>query len=177
MSITVVNPEGSQALYDQFHFSQAVKSGDLLLCSGQIGTEGRGSVPSDLATEFRNAFNAVGRVLAHAGLSFDDIVEYTTYHVGLQKTLPTFMQVRDEFIKAPWPAWTAIGISELAVPGGAPRGTGDRARQKVGGRDSPLRNDARFKRSARSACASTHAAGTNRPFFGVPRRPTHLDQA
>ncbi len=24
---------------------------------------------------------------------------------------------RDEFIRPPWPAWTAIGISELAVPG------------------------------------------------------------
>jgi enamine deaminase RidA (YjgF/YER057c/UK114 family) len=27
------------------------------------------------------------------------------------------MKVRDEFISAPWPAWTAIGVSELAVPG------------------------------------------------------------
>lgn len=117
MAITVVNPEGSQALYDRFHFSQAVKSGDLLLCSGQIGTDAKGAVPSDLASEFRNAFSAVGRVLTHAGLTFSDVVEYTTYHVGLQKTIPTFMQVRDEFIKAPWPAWTAIGISELAVPG------------------------------------------------------------
>ena len=25
------------------------------------------------------------------------------------------MKVKDEFIKAPFPAWTAIGISELAV--------------------------------------------------------------
>jgi enamine deaminase RidA (YjgF/YER057c/UK114 family) len=117
MSITVVNPEGSQALYDRFHFSQAVKSGDLLLCSGQIGTGENGAVPGDLASEFRNAFNAVGRVLKHAGLGFDNVLEYTTYHVGLQKTLPTFMAVRDEFVTAPWPAWTAIGVSELAVQG------------------------------------------------------------
>jgi enamine deaminase RidA (YjgF/YER057c/UK114 family) len=27
------------------------------------------------------------------------------------------MKVRDEFLKAPWPAWTAIGITELAIPG------------------------------------------------------------
>ena len=28
-----------------------------------------------------------------------------------------FMLVRDEYLAEPWPAWTAIGISELAVPG------------------------------------------------------------
>ena len=117
MSITVVNPEESKPLYDRFHFSQAVRSDELLLCSGQIGTAPGGGVPTVLEDEFRNAFNAVGRVLEAAGLSFHDIVEYTTYHVGLHDTLATFMKVRDEFIHAPWPAWTAIGISELAVPG------------------------------------------------------------
>jgi enamine deaminase RidA (YjgF/YER057c/UK114 family) len=28
-----------------------------------------------------------------------------------------FMSVRDEFLSSPWPAWTAIGITELALPG------------------------------------------------------------
>lgn len=117
MSLDVVNPGTNRTLYDQFHFSQAVKVNGMLICSGQIGTGAGGAVPADLSEEFRNAWTSVGRVLAAAGASFDDIVEYTTFHVGLQKTLPTFMQVRDEFVKAPWPAWTAIGISELAVPG------------------------------------------------------------
>jgi enamine deaminase RidA (YjgF/YER057c/UK114 family) len=117
VSIEVINPGASRTLYDRFHFSQAVRSAGLVICSGQIGTAPDGSVPSDLADEFRNAWQSVGRVLEAGGAGFDDIVEYTTFHVGLQKTLSTFMQIRDEFIDAPWPAWTAIGISELAVPG------------------------------------------------------------
>ena len=28
------------------------------------------------------------------------------------------MRVKDRFIRAPYPAWTAIGASELIVPGG-----------------------------------------------------------
>ena len=28
-----------------------------------------------------------------------------------------FMEVRDKYLREPWPAWTAIGITELAVPG------------------------------------------------------------
>ena len=27
------------------------------------------------------------------------------------------MEIRDQFLSEPWPAWTAIGISELAIPG------------------------------------------------------------
>jgi len=117
MTIEVVNPGSAKALYDRFHFSQAVKSSGVLICSGQIGTGPGGAVPADLAEEFRNAWRAVQGVLAEGGASIADVVEYTTFHVGLQKTMPTFMKVRDEFVKPPWPAWTAIGITELAVPG------------------------------------------------------------
>lgn len=112
-----INPPGSEALYNNFHFSQAVCSGKMVLCSGQLGTTAQGKIPGDLADEFRNAWRAIGNVLAMRGLNHSHIVEYTTFHVGLAGTLATFMKVRDEFISAPWPAWTAIGISELAVPG------------------------------------------------------------
>ncbi|MCX7065514.1 MAG: RidA family protein [Proteobacteria bacterium] len=117
MAIETVNPKTSKVLYDQFHFSQAVRAGDLMICSGQIGTGPDGKVPSDLAEEFRNAWRGVGSVLQAAGADFSDILEYTTYHVGLQSSVATFMHVRDEFLSEPWPAWTAIGITELAVPG------------------------------------------------------------
>jgi enamine deaminase RidA (YjgF/YER057c/UK114 family) len=31
--------------------------------------------------------------------------------------MKAFMKVRDEVLSEPWPAWTAIGISELFIPG------------------------------------------------------------
>lgn len=55
--------------------------------------------------------------LAEENLVFSDIVELTTYHVGLQGSLDAFKSVKDEFIVEPYPAWTAIGVSELAVSG------------------------------------------------------------
>ena len=113
----LINPPASQAMYDRFHFSQAVCAGGLVLCSGQIGTNPDGAVPADMAEEFRNAWHAIGVVLAARGLDHSHIVEYTTFHVGLAEQLASFMKVRDEFIRAPWPAWTAIGVSELAVRG------------------------------------------------------------
>ncbi|MBI5896992.1 MAG: RidA family protein [Desulfobacterales bacterium] len=88
-----------------------------MVCSGQIGTKPDHSVPETPEEEFRNAWNAVGVVLKAAGLGFEDIIEYTSYHDPLSKHIRAFMKIRDEMLSEPWPAWTAIGISEWAVPG------------------------------------------------------------
>jgi enamine deaminase RidA (YjgF/YER057c/UK114 family) len=94
-----------------------VKAGGLVVCSGQIGTKPDHSVPDTPEEEFRNAWQAVGRVLKEAGLGFEDITEYTSYHVNMNQHMQAFMKMRDEVLNEPWPAWTAIGITELAVPG------------------------------------------------------------
>ena len=118
MSRDVIVPDSDQALYDNFHLAQAVRTANgLVICSGQIGSGADGKVPDAAADEFRNAWRAVEKVLKAAGLGLENVVEYTTFHVGLQEHLPDFMAVRDEFLSAPWPAWSAIGVSELALPG------------------------------------------------------------
>lgn len=110
MPIDVVIPEHARKTYENFHFAPAVRHGDLILCSGQIG---RGDTAE---AEFRNAWEEIGKTLAAAGSSYEDIVELTSYHVGMRETIQTFMQVKDEYVKEPYPAWTAIGITELAFP-------------------------------------------------------------
>jgi len=117
VAIDIILPEQSKPTYDSFHFAPAVRSSGLVICSGQIGTNSDGSIPDSPEQEFRNAWAAVGAILEEAGLGYDNIVETTTYHVGLQEHLGAFMKVRDELLSEPWPAWTAIGITELAVPG------------------------------------------------------------
>jgi enamine deaminase RidA (YjgF/YER057c/UK114 family) len=117
MSIDTVVPESGKSAYKNFHFSQAVKSGGLLVCSGQIGANPDYSIPENPEDEFRNAWKAVAVVLKEAGLGFEDIIEYTSYHVDLSKHIQAFMKTRDEVLNEPWPAWTAIGITELAIPG------------------------------------------------------------
>jgi len=107
-----VIPSSMQKTYDRFHFAPAVKVGDLLLCSGQIGAG------DDPAEQFRSAFGMVREVLQAAGADLDDIVEMTTFHVDMGEHLGTFMGVKDEFISEPYPAWTAIGCTELAMPNG-----------------------------------------------------------
>ena len=113
----IIVPKGMEAYYDRMHFAPAVRDGDRLFCSGQLGIGPDGKLSEDPDKQFAQAFDNVRAVLEEAGASFANVVEMTTYHVGLQATIADFMAVRDEFLSEPWPAWTAIGISELAVPG------------------------------------------------------------
>ncbi|MBI4595191.1 MAG: RidA family protein [Candidatus Tectomicrobia bacterium] len=115
---SVVIPKGMESYYQRFHFAPAVKDGNHLYCSGVIGTGADGKPPADPEMQFTQAFESLQSVLKTAGVSFSEVIEMTTFHVGLQAHLPVFMKVKDRYMQAPYPAWTAIGISELALPGG-----------------------------------------------------------
>jgi enamine deaminase RidA (YjgF/YER057c/UK114 family) len=114
----LVIPSAMRGMYDQFHFAPATRAGGFLLCSGQIGIGPDGRAPADPTAQFTLAFEAVKAVLAEARLDFSDVAELTTFHVGLREHLGAFMAVKDKYLPAPFPAWTAIGVSELAFPGG-----------------------------------------------------------
>jgi len=113
----VVIPESRRSSYDNWHFAPAVASGGFLFVSGVTGTRSDGTNSPDVEEQFVSAFEGVKESLTEAGLTFDDVVEMTTYHVGLQAHLKEFVAVKDRFIKKPYPAWTAIGVVELAVLG------------------------------------------------------------
>ncbi len=117
MTIDTLVTSAGQIMYDRFHFAEATRHGNLLLCSGILGTDAKGKLPDSIEAELDLAWQKVGALLEHAGASFGDILEYTSYHVGLQANMAAFMAARDKHLTAPWPAWTAIGITELAVPG------------------------------------------------------------
>lgn len=118
MPRTVI-PAWMQPMYDTYHFSPAVIDGDHLRCSGMIGLRPDLTVSADLTEQFTQAFENLRGLLAEAGLTFADVTEMTTYHVGLAAHFDEFCAVKDAYLSAPYPAWTAVGISELASPGAA----------------------------------------------------------
>jgi enamine deaminase RidA (YjgF/YER057c/UK114 family) len=113
----VVVPKGMEMAYERFHFAPAVRAGGLLRCSGQLGTDERFVAVAEPEAQFVQAFENVRRVLAAAKLDFADVIEMTTFHVGLREHLGAFVAVKDRYLAEPYPAWTAIGVVELAVPG------------------------------------------------------------
>lgn len=109
-----VIPDGMQGFYDQFHFSPAVRVGRNVYCSGQIGSGPDGKLDPDPAAQIGQAFENVRAVLEEAGASLEDVVEMTSFHVAFGEHIGIFMQVKDAFVEEPYPAWTAIGVAELA---------------------------------------------------------------
>lgn len=101
----------------EWHFSPVLVSGGFAFLSGQTGTHPDGSVASDPEQQFRDAFRFLGANLVAASLGFEHVVEMTTYHVDLRRHLAAFIKAKDEVIKPPYPAWSAIGVSELITAG------------------------------------------------------------
>ncbi len=110
----IVIPEEMRALHDQFHFAPAVRVGKDIFCSGQVGSGPDGKLDSDPAAQITQAFENVRTVLEEAGASLADVVDLNSFHVGFNEHIGIFMQVRDGFLKEPYPAWTAVGVAELA---------------------------------------------------------------
>lgn len=102
---------------DDWHLAPVLDTGEFVFLSGVTGVHPDLSVPADPETQFRNAFSSVAKNLNAADLGFENIVEMTTYHVDLRRHLNTFIKVKDEFILKPYPAWSAIGTTELITEG------------------------------------------------------------
>lgn len=110
----IIVPERMQRTYDNWHFAPAVKIDGRVYLSGVVATP----INGDLQAGYRRAWQHIEDVLRASGATLEDVVEMTSYHTALQAQLPDFSAVKDEFIRAPYPAWTAIGITELATPNG-----------------------------------------------------------
>ncbi len=110
----IVIPEGWQKIYENWKFAPALKIDNRIYVSGVVAAPRNG----DLKEGYRRAWRIIEQMLVKAGASLDDIVEMTTFHTNLQDHLEGFGEVKNEFIKAPYPSWTGIGITELAVPNG-----------------------------------------------------------
>jgi enamine deaminase RidA (YjgF/YER057c/UK114 family) len=108
-------PQGRHALYEQHGYSAAIRSGDLLFVSGQVGSRPDGSPEPDFETQVRLAFANLEATLAAGGCTFDDIVDVTSFHTDPERQFTTMMTVKSEvFAQTPYPNWTAIGVNWLA---------------------------------------------------------------
>ncbi len=110
-----VFPAGRQALYETHRYSAAIRSGDLLFVSGQVGSREDGSPEPDFEKQVQLAFDNLTEVLKAAGCTFDDVVDVTTFHTDPATQIETVSAVRLKAIgEKPYPNWTAVGVNWLA---------------------------------------------------------------
>ena len=111
----IVTPQEPHALYQEHRYSAALRAGDLLFVSGQVGVHKDGQPEKAFEAQVRLAFQNLQDVLAAAGGSLQDVVDITTFHTQPEQQFAEVMKVRDEFFpSAPFPNWTAVGVNWLA---------------------------------------------------------------
>lgn len=110
-----VFPADRHALYEAHGYSAAIRSGDLLFVSGQVGSRPDGSPEPDFKRQVELAFANLAATLKAANCTFDDIVDVTTFHTDPQNQFETIMAIKAKiFDRAPYPNWTAVGVNWLA---------------------------------------------------------------
>lgn len=94
-----------------------VSGARLLFVSGQVGRDAELGVIADPEEQFTKAFENLEAVLREAGATLADVVEITTYLTSME-LLSLLARVKERFFTTePYPAWTGIGVTELALPG------------------------------------------------------------
>ncbi len=95
-------------------YSQAVRAGQWLFLSGQIGLDPSTGelVAGGVEEQTRRVLENLGAVLSAAGVSFEHVVRTTIYLTDLTD----FSRVNDiyaQFFAAPYPARATVGVATL----------------------------------------------------------------
>jgi 2-iminobutanoate/2-iminopropanoate deaminase len=97
-------------------FSEAVRAGDFLFLSGQIGEnpDTAALVEGGIEPQSRQTLVNIKRVLESNGASLSDVVKCTVFLADIAEW-PAFNTVYREFFRKPFPARSALAASGLAL--------------------------------------------------------------
>ena len=99
-------------------YSQAVRSGSFLFCSGQIPLDPKSGqiISGDIAAQTRRVLDNIAAVLRAEGLTFDNVVKTTIFLTDLED-FQTVSEVYGSYFKQDPPARSTVQVS--ALPKGA----------------------------------------------------------
>ncbi|KAM0342398.1 hypothetical protein ACHAPU_009585 [Fusarium lateritium] len=99
-----------------FHYSQAVRIGDRIECSGQGGWDpATGEIKKEINAQIDVAFENVERCIKDAGgKGWSQVYRVNSYHVPLNnEALDAMVRNFRKWMPDHQPLWTCIGVSRL----------------------------------------------------------------
>jgi enamine deaminase RidA (YjgF/YER057c/UK114 family) len=110
---TVLMSENSSAreFQEKWGFSDAVIAGDTIYLSGIVA--GRGPDEQGYEPAYERVYRQIGAILKRAGASWDDVVDMSSFHTDVEGQIEAMAAVHKRHVKAPYPAWTAIGVTKV----------------------------------------------------------------
>jgi enamine deaminase RidA (YjgF/YER057c/UK114 family) len=101
---------------EDWGYASALVSGDTVTLSGVVAGLRPGE--TDLRAGYTRAFERIGLILRSAGVSWDDVVDITSFHTDLTTQMSAIVAVKNLYIKPPYPTWTAVQVSRLIPDSG-----------------------------------------------------------
>jgi 2-iminobutanoate/2-iminopropanoate deaminase len=97
-------------------YSQAVRSGRFLFCSGQIPLDPKSGkiVPGDIAAQTQRVLNNIRALLKTEGLTFDKVIKTTIFLTNLSD-FQTVNEVYASYFKGQPPARSTVQVSALPM--------------------------------------------------------------
>jgi 2-iminobutanoate/2-iminopropanoate deaminase len=94
-------------------YSQAIRSGDMVFCAGQLGIDpATGQLADGVEAQTERALKNLAAVLDAAGFSFDDVVKTTCFLADIED-FAAFNGVYQRFISNPPPARSTFQVAAL----------------------------------------------------------------
>jgi reactive intermediate/imine deaminase len=113
--LELINPPGTEAIYESFKFSQAVVAGGSVDVAGQVGLGPDMKVPGEIDAQARYAFENLKTVLEAAGSSLAEVTQLTVYLTDISDS-PAVNDVFAEFFPERYPARTVVQVVALVLP-------------------------------------------------------------
>jgi enamine deaminase RidA (YjgF/YER057c/UK114 family) len=119
----ILTDEADKSAHDNWRYAAARRVGDMVYVSGvvvhRMPNEGKDVAAFKVQT--RRALERLRKILEASGTDFQHVVMINSFHVWQgpdftgtrDEHFAAFEAVIDEFMKPPYPAWTAVGTTGL----------------------------------------------------------------
>ncbi len=109
-TVLMSDDEGSRKFQEEWGYSDAVVAGDTIYLSGIVVGQREGEA---MEAAYDRTYRQIGAILKRAGASWDDVVDITSFHTDVTAQMPALVAAHKKYVKAPYPAWTAIDVDRL----------------------------------------------------------------
>ncbi len=118
---TAIQSPATEEMYTQLGIAEAVKRGNLIYVSGQVGWDANQVPAQGFGAQARQALINMKAILEQAGASGDDIIEMKAFIVkpdesgSLMDLVVELFEMKKEVFPTNVCAATAVGIKELVI--------------------------------------------------------------